>query len=111
MKSKRINSPYSVALIAGMALGLGVALLVDPLLAWDGPLGRYTPLLFCPGLVAFLAVAELLLKRFFGFQGFVLSGKDGSRQPILSYTLLFVDFFLSMLVIALAKTLLGVAIS
>jgi len=104
MQAKGINSPYVVALISGLVFGFGCELLV-PLTEFNE-----TPNLFTLGLpliaiIFLLVIVQQILRRFFGFQGFVISGDNGKGKRVPSYLLFFVGYFGSRFVVTIFTVL------
>jgi hypothetical protein len=94
MESKGINSPYVVALISGLVLGFGCELLM-PLTEFDVSTGFFEFILPFVLLILLFAIVQQVLKHFFGFQGFVISGDNGRGKRLPSYTLFFLGYFAS----------------
>lgn len=100
MESKGINSPYAVALISGLVLGFGCELLT-PLTDYDvstGLWGFILPLLL---LALLFVIVQQVLQRFWGFQGFMISGDNGKGKRVPSYLLFFVGYFGSRFLVAI----------
>ena len=103
MESKGINSPYTVALISGLVLGFGCELLTpltDPGVS-DSLFEAFLPLI---ALIVLFVIVQQVLQRFFGFQGFILSGDNGKGKRFPSYLLFFAGYFVSRFLIMIFTT-------
>lgn len=94
METKGINSPYFVALISGLVLGFGCELLT-PLTDFDVAAGLIEFVLPFVLLILLYVIVQQVLKHFFGFQGFVISGDNGRGKRLPSYALFLFGYFAS----------------
>lgn len=94
MESKGINSPYVVAFISGLVLGLGCQSLTI-YTEFDVSTSLWGLMLPIIVIALLFVIVQQLLQRFFGFKGFVISGDNGKGKRFPSYLIFFAGFFIS----------------